>query len=115
MLRADKMTVKTQEALVEAQELARFTGHGSIEAEHLFRALLEQEGGLVAPILQKIGADTAIIRDRVEGALKKLPKVSGNTQIFISPVLNRVLEVQKQGEYRAVQEHDGARSSDSGG
>ena len=75
MIRPDKMTIKTQEGLAEAQGLATRTGHNAIEPEHLFSALLDQEGGLVTPILQKIGADTAIIRDKVEGALKKLDEV----------------------------------------
>ncbi len=99
MIRPDKMTIKTSEALADAQDLAIRTGHNSIEPEHLFRALLDQEGGLVTPILQKIGANTAAIRDRVEGALKKLPKVSGDTQIYVSPVLNRVLDAaQKEAD-----------------
>jgi ATP-dependent Clp protease ATP-binding subunit ClpB len=99
MIRPDKMTIKTSEALADAQDLAVRTGHNSIEPDHLFSALLAQEGGLVTPILQKIGADTAIIRDKVEGALKKLPKVSGDTQIIVSPVLNRVLDAaQKEAD-----------------
>jgi ATP-dependent Clp protease ATP-binding subunit ClpB len=99
MIRSEKMTIKTQEALAEAQGLATRTGHNAIEPEHLFRALLDQEGGLVAPILQKIGANTALIRDKVEGALKKLPKVSGDTKIYISPLLNRVLDAaQKEAD-----------------
>ncbi len=99
MIRPDKMTIKTQEALTEAQEMARRTGHNGIEPEHLFKALLDQEGGLVVPILQKIGANTSLIRDRVEAALKKLPNVYGDTQTYISPVLNRVLDAaQKEAD-----------------
>ncbi|HTY21323.1 MAG TPA: ATP-dependent chaperone ClpB [Geobacteraceae bacterium] len=99
MIRPDKMTIKTQEVLVETQELAANMGHNAIEPEHLFQALLQQEGGLVTPILQKIGVNLAHIRDRVEAALKKLPLVSGDTQVYVSPTLNRVLDAaQKEAD-----------------
>ena len=71
MIRSDKMTIKTQEALAETQDIASRMGHNAIEPEHLFRALLDQEGGLVTPILRKIGADPALIHGRVEAALGK--------------------------------------------
>ena len=99
MIRPDKMTIKTQEVLVETQELAANMGHNAIEPEHLFQALLQQEGGLVTPILQKIGVNLAHIRDRVDAALKKLPLVSGDTQVYVSPTLNRVLDAaQKEAD-----------------
>jgi len=96
MIRPDKMTIKTQEALAEAQQTASRMGHGTIEPEHLLSSLLEQEGGLVAPILQKIGANIGIIRGRVDDRLKKLPQVSGATQVFLSPILNRVLDAAQR-------------------
>jgi ATP-dependent Clp protease ATP-binding subunit ClpB len=99
MIRPDKMTIKTQEALSEAQGTASQMGHGAIEPEHLFLALLDQEGGLVTPILQKIGANPAVIRGRAEAALKKLPQVSGAAQVYLSPALNRVLDAaQKEAD-----------------
>jgi ATP-dependent Clp protease ATP-binding subunit ClpB len=99
MIRSDKMTIKTQEALAETQDIASRMGHNAIEPEHLFRALLDQEGGLVTPILRKIGADPALIHGRVEAALGKLAKVSGDTQVYVSPALNRVLDAaQKEAD-----------------
>ena len=99
MIRPDKMTIKTQEVLAETQELAARMGHNAIEPEHLFQALLKQEGGLVTPILQKIGVNLVLIRDRVEATLKKLPKVSGDTQEYVSTDLNRVLDAaQKEAD-----------------
>jgi len=47
MIRPDKMTIKTQEALAEAQQTASRMGHGTIEPEHLLSSLLEQEGGRI--------------------------------------------------------------------
>jgi ATP-dependent Clp protease ATP-binding subunit ClpB len=99
MIRPDKMTIKTQEVLVETQNLASDMGHNAIEPEHLLSALMAQEGGLATPILQRIGANPDLIRNRVEGALKKLPKVSGDTQVYVSPTLNRVLDAaQKEAD-----------------
>ncbi len=99
MIRPDKMTIKTEEVLLETQKLASDMGHNAIEPEHLFRALMEQEGGLVAPILQKIGAIPDIIRNRLDAALRKFPKVSGDTQVYVSPALDRVLNAaQKEAD-----------------
>ena len=65
MIRPEKMTIKTQEAIGEAQSLAARLGHSAIEPEHLFLVLLDQEGGLVTPILQKIGANPVAIRGAI--------------------------------------------------
>ena len=77
MIRPEKMTIKTQEALATAQQSAAERSNSAMEPEHLLLALLDQEGGLVAPLLQKIGADPAYVRGKVDAALKKLPQVSG--------------------------------------
>jgi ATP-dependent Clp protease ATP-binding subunit ClpB len=99
MIRPEKMTIKTQEALAEAQSIASRMGHNAIEPDHLFLALLDQEGGLVTPILQKIGANPLAIRGRVEAAVKKLPQVSGAAQVYLSPGLNRLLDAaQKEAD-----------------
>ena len=100
MIRPDKMTVKTQEALAAAQQQAARLGNGAIEPEHLLLALLQQEGGLVGAILQKIGANTAYVAGRVDAALKKLPQASGaSVQVYLSPALNRILDqAQKEAD-----------------
>jgi ATP-dependent Clp protease ATP-binding subunit ClpB len=99
MIRPDKMTIKTQEALAAAQESASRRGQNAIEPEHLLLALLDQEGGLVAPILQKIGANSAHVKGKAEEALRKLPQVSGAAQVYLSPGLNRLLEAaQKEAD-----------------
>ena len=51
----NKLTVKGQEAVVEAQGLARGAGNPEVTPEHLLVALLRQEGGIVVPILNKLG------------------------------------------------------------
>jgi ATP-dependent Clp protease ATP-binding subunit ClpB len=100
MIRPDKMTIKSQEALASAQQLAAGGGNGAIEPEHLLLALLDQEGGLVTPLLQKLGANPSFLRGKVEASLKKLSRVSGdNAQVYLSPGLNRVLAAaQKEAD-----------------
>jgi ATP-dependent Clp protease ATP-binding subunit ClpB len=99
MIRSDKMTIKTQEALAAAQESASRRGHAVVEPEHLLLALLEQEGGLVGAILQKIGFNSAFVQGKVAEALKKLPQVSGAVQVYLSPALNGLLDAaQKEAD-----------------
>jgi ATP-dependent Clp protease ATP-binding subunit ClpB len=100
MIRPEKMTIKTQEALAAAQQSAAERSNSAMEPEHLLLALLDQEGGLVAPLLQKIGADPAYVRGKVDTALKKLPQVSGaSAQVYLSPALNRSLDAaQKEAD-----------------
>ena len=92
MISHDKMTIKTQEALSTAQQDASRRGNGSVETEHLLLALLDQEGGLVAPILQKIGVNPGAVKGSLETALKRLPQVTGGVQRALSQPLYRVLE-----------------------
>jgi ATP-dependent Clp protease ATP-binding subunit ClpB len=100
MIRPEKMTIKTQEALAGAQEVATRQANSAIEPLHLLLALLGQEGGVVAPILQKIGANLTFIREKVEAALKKLPQISGATaQVYLSPALHHILDAaQKEAD-----------------
>ena len=64
MPRSEKMTIKTQEALSQAVNEANSRNNGAIEPEHLLLALLDQEGGIVKPLLQRIGADTSSDKDK---------------------------------------------------
>jgi len=91
-MRFDKLTLKSQEAITQAQELALENGHQEITPEHLFLALLEQKEGIVTPTLEKIGINSKDIALRVKKELEKLPKVSasGAGQIYLSNRLNQV-------------------------
>lgn len=55
--RADKLTVKAQEALQEAQQLAENNGQPQVQPLHLIKALLEESSGVVRPILEKSASD----------------------------------------------------------
>jgi ATP-dependent Clp protease ATP-binding subunit ClpB len=91
-MRFDKLTIKGQEALSEAQSLATSRGHSQITPGHLLRALLDQPEGSSIPILQKIGVPLDNLLGRVEEALAQLPKVSGGAQPSLSPATSRALE-----------------------
>jgi ATP-dependent Clp protease ATP-binding subunit ClpB len=91
-MKYDRLTLKAQEALSEAQSLAATRGHGQITPLHLLRTLLDQPEGAVVPILQKLGVSDANLRQPLEAALQRLPKVSGGAQANLSPALSRVLE-----------------------
>ncbi|MRR54934.1 MAG: ATP-dependent chaperone ClpB [Deltaproteobacteria bacterium] len=97
MIRSDKMTIKTQEALGAAQQLAASSQNGSIEPEHLLLALLDQEGGLVSSILQKIGANPQYVRSKTETELKRLPQATGSgVQVYLSSALHHALDTAQR-------------------
>ena len=103
MIRPEKMTVKTQEALASAQEKTFSLSSGAIEPEHLLLALLDQEGGFIPELLKKVGAPLPQLRESLAASLKRLPKVTGSVQVSLSPALNRVLD-QAQKEADAMRD-----------
>jgi ATP-dependent Clp protease ATP-binding subunit ClpB len=89
----EKLTIKAQEAIQEAQKRAESLGHQSIENEHLLAALISQKEGIIRPILEKLGAKADIIARDLERELKKVPRVEGGLgQIYISPRLKQTLD-----------------------
>ena len=99
-IRFDKLTVKAQEAVQRAQQLAEDRGHQQLVAMHLLAALLQEDDGIVRPLVQKIGADPTQLREASEGELNRLPKVSGGGgQLTIGPDLNSVFDAaQRQAD-----------------
>jgi len=96
-MQLDKLTVKSQEALSQAQTIARQLGHGVIEPAHVLRALVEQPEGTTAPILQKLGAAPEALRGRLDAELARLPKVSGAAaQARMSDALGKALDTAFQ-------------------
>ncbi|HEY1511054.1 MAG TPA: ATP-dependent chaperone ClpB [Solirubrobacteraceae bacterium] len=76
-MQPDRLTIKTQEALQAAQRLADDRRNPQTTPEHLLAVLLEQDGGVVVPVLRKLGVDPATVRQELNGALDGLPKLSG--------------------------------------
>jgi ATP-dependent Clp protease ATP-binding subunit ClpB len=92
-MRFDRFTIKSQEALNEAQSIAEKHQNQEVTVEHLLMALIRQEGGIVAPILSKIGANVGLIKGQLEEVIKRFPKVSstgGDT--YMSQRLKKVLD-----------------------
>ena len=78
-MRFDKLTHKAQEAFQSAQHVAVEHEHQSVDAEHLMVALLSQDGGIVGPILEKVGAHPATLKSRLEAELGKFAKIAGGS------------------------------------
>jgi ATP-dependent Clp protease ATP-binding subunit ClpB len=91
-VRLDKLTYKAQEALSGAQELARRLNNPQIEPVHLLRTLLAQEEGLIRPLLKKMEVDPQKLIQGTEDLLTRLPRVSGEAQVYLSPGLNKALD-----------------------
>src|SRR5947209_17564408 len=97
-MRLDKLTHKAREALAGAQENAAARGQQAVEVEHLLLALVTQEGGLVAPLVEKIGVPPGALQKQIEAAAARLPKVSGG-EPYLSSALNKLLlEAQKEAD-----------------
>jgi ATP-dependent Clp protease ATP-binding subunit ClpB len=90
-MRLDQFTVKGQEALATAQTLAEKSDHPEVMPEHLLKALLDQEGGVVPSALGKLGVNTGGLAADVEKSLSALPKVQG-TATHVSPKLDATLK-----------------------
>jgi ATP-dependent Clp protease ATP-binding subunit ClpB len=99
-MQADRFTIKSQEALAAAQRLAGARRNPQVVPHHLLAALLEQEGGIVVPVLRRANADPEAVRRRTNEALDALPTVSGDaTQ---APGLDaQTIEVLNRAEQEA--------------
>lgn len=97
-MRFEKLTLKAQEALQEAQALAGKYEHQQIEPEHLLLALIQQSEGIIPQLLQKMGVGVPGLVSSLEATLGRLPKVSGGGagQAYIAPRLKKVLDLSFQ-------------------
>ena len=73
----NKFTIKSQEAVQNAQEIASSYSNQVIEPEHLFAALVQDSEGVVTPILQKLGANLNYLKIKINEAVERVPKVQG--------------------------------------
>ena len=101
-MHADRFTIKSQEALAAAQKLAAAKRNPQVDPLHLLVSLLEQEGGIVVPVLRRANADPEAVRRRANEALDALPTVTGDaTQ---APALDQrtieTLEPRRRGGAR---------------
>ncbi|MGC2162726.1 MAG: ATP-dependent chaperone ClpB [Silvibacterium sp.] len=92
-IRWEKFTVKSQEAVQAASQLAAEHGNPEILPLHLLAALVEDKEGIIVPVLEKVGVPAAQLRTKIQEALAKLPKVTGGAaQPNASAALNKVFE-----------------------
>jgi ATP-dependent Clp protease ATP-binding subunit ClpB len=89
MIRFDNLTIKGQEALQETRKLVESLQHAQLEPEHLLDVLIQQEDGIVSPLLRKLGVAPEGLREELQKHLSTLPKVSGG-QVALSPRLDAV-------------------------
>src|SRR5574337_354380 len=103
-MRFDKLTTKFQQALADAQSMAVGNDQQFIEPQHLLLALLNQDDGATASLLQRAGGNVSGLKAALEQALKRLPKVSGHGgEVQVGRDLGALLnltdkEAQKHGD-----------------
>ncbi|MDR0601967.1 MAG: AAA family ATPase, partial [Treponema sp.] len=88
----EKLTIKAQEALNGASAIAQRADHSQVEIEHLLKALLEQEDGIVSPLIEKIGAAPDRLLQETDALIGALPRVYGEAaQLYFSSAVTKVL------------------------
>ena len=93
-MQIDKFTIKAQEALRDAHNLASERGQQQIDVAHLSLALIWQSESIVVAIMQRLGVNLALLEGEIEKELARLPKVTGEVpfgQVFLSPELGRLI------------------------
>ncbi len=110
MNRMDRFTERAQDATSRALEILQRYGHTQIDTEHLMLALLEQPGGAVGQILEKIGVDIEQLKRRLDEDLRNSPRSAaiyggGAGQVFITPRVNRVIEGAQEEATRLNDEY----------
>src|SRR5690348_11501930 len=91
-MNSERFTEKAREAINQAVELAREQHNSQVESVHLLTALLNQEGGVVPQIIQKVGGNLAEAKRLVASELERLPHVYGGSDPGLSQQMRRVLE-----------------------
>ena len=93
-IRWDKFTVKSQEAIQAANEIASQNGNPEVLPVHLLAALLQDREGIVVPVLTKLGVNTASIEAQAADLIGRMPKVSGGgaMQALLSSAGQKLLD-----------------------
>src|ERR1700734_3724445 len=103
----NKFTEKSQTALTEAQAIGTRHQHQAVDVEHLALALLEQEEGLVPRLLEKAGVSPDLVKEKLQEALDRIPRVSGDTMtgqgLYVTQRLNKLL-VAAQDEAKKLKD-----------
>ncbi len=93
-MRTDNLTIKTREAVADARDLADQRNHPEVQPIHMLSALIDQDEGIVMPVLEKVGVGTERLHEAVDDQLGRLPTVEGG-QLDLSNTLTDVLREAK--------------------
>src|SRR5260370_190465 len=102
-MRLDKLTIKAREVLVASQDLAARTGQPEVVPEHILSALLSQQGGIVAPLLRKVGGGAEEVEEGIAEEIDRLPKQQGGLEVGLS---RRARDLVESAEREAEQFKD---------
>ena len=87
----ENFTIKVQEALQESSSIANKNDNAEISPEHLLQALLEQQDGLIVPVVERIGVNAVELNNKVKDLVRSNPKVTGAAQVYFSSQLQKIL------------------------
>ncbi len=109
MMRFDRFTERAQEAAQRAAEIIQRYGHNQIDTEHILLALIEQPGGVIPQILEKLNVSAEALTDRLDATLRASPKANifggGAGQIFITPRVKRIIDLANEEANRLKDEY----------
>src|SRR5687768_2972820 len=109
MMRFDRFTERAQEAAQRAAEIIQRYGHNQIDTEHILLALIEQPGGVIPQILEKLSVSGEALNERLDATLRASPKANifggGAGQIFITPRVKRIIDLANEEANRLKDEY----------
>src|SRR5512139_104987 len=109
MMRFDRFTERAQEAAQRAAEIIQRYGHNQIDTEHILLALIEQPGGVIPQILEKLSVSPEALTERLDATLRASPKANifggGAGQIFITPRVKRIIDLANEEANRMKDEY----------
>src|SRR3989344_2563290 len=106
MANFNRFTIKAQEALQNAQELASAKNHGELKALHLLHSLMEDQQSLVQPTLVRAGVNMDRLHDEIEALTDRLPKIFGNSAVGQLYLSQEVMKILDQAGKIAAQQKD---------
>src|SRR5687767_3502215 len=92
----NKLTEKAQEAIAAAQRLAENRRNTQLEPEHLLKALVEQESGVVPAVLDKLGTSPAQVSQRLDALISRFAQSTSGQQVYVSARFKQLFETAQQ-------------------
>ncbi len=109
MMRFDRFTERAQDAATRAYEILQRYKHNQVDTEHILLALLEQVDGQVPQLLERMGVDVELIKQRLDDVLRASPRVGiyggGAGQVFITPRVKRIIDLANEEASRLKDEY----------